>query len=87
MKKIKTLSIDLDGPSTYNLLREYFKAKLLFPRKKIEVYISNSGKGFHIEIDQELSIFDNFLIRAHFNDCPMRLRYNLQKYYMNPDES
>src|SRR3990167_8124128 len=88
MKKeeVNLIGIDLDSPSTYDFLREYCKAKSNFPRTEIKAYISNSGRGFHIEIKTKVTVIENFLWRAYFNDCTHRLRYSMQKYLIDPNE-
>ena len=83
---VDMVGIDLDSPSTYDMLREYFKAKQMFPHAEIKTYISNSGRGYHIEIKKSVTILENFLLRAYFNDCAHRLRYSMQKYLIDKND-
>lgn len=68
------LGIDLDSNNRYQLYKAYYNARYMFPDKKIEVYRSASGRGFHIKImDFTGSFEEDLMFRRMFGDCVGRL--------------
>lgn len=67
------VGIDLDSVSEFKLLKSYFNAKNMFPGKKIRLYISSGGEGYHIEI---YGVKSNLTIRRCLGDCADRMSYS-----------
>lgn len=83
-KNVRYIGIDLDTSSIFEMLRIYFLLKAKFGNK-VHVFLSPSGKGFHIKIDESVSVIEDIFIRALYNDDPYRLRYSLKRFYVSRD--
>lgn len=86
-RRVDYIGIDIDGGNVTKLLRVYFAAKKLFPKSKIEVYVSSSKAGFHIIIWKKVSVLENFYWRAMLGDDNIRISLNLKKLFANPSEN
>jgi len=67
------IGIDLDSPSQLQLLKTYFNAKHMFPDKKIEIYRSANGEGYHIIIH---GVKSTLKVREMLGDCKDRMMYS-----------
>ncbi|HDD68945.1 MAG TPA: hypothetical protein ENG61_01130 [Candidatus Korarchaeota archaeon] len=85
-RKVSYIGIDIDSPKVFDLLLIYMRARKLFPHSKIEVFISPSGRGFHLKIWKRCTILENIFYRAAVGDDPERLRLSIAKLFLNPDE-
>lgn len=80
------IGVDIDSPSTYDLLFSYLKAKKLFPNTRITVSVSPSGSGFHLIIHKKVSVLENIYYRIMLHDDPWRIILSLKKLFLNPQE-
>ncbi len=67
------VGVDLDSPSEFRLLMAYFNARYMFPDKKIRLYTSSGGEGYHIEV---YGIKSNLTVRRILGDCDDRIMYS-----------
>ncbi len=86
-KKVDYIGFDIDGGNVSKLLRLYFALKKVFPRSKIDVYVSSSRRGFHVIVRKKVSVLENLYWRALLGDDNIRISLNLRKMFSNPNES
>ncbi len=67
------LGIDLDSVSRLRLLISYFNARYMFPDKKIRVFRSSGGNGYHIEV---FGVKSTLRVRRTLGDCQDRMMYS-----------
>ena len=86
---VKRITIDLDvtdiNTTVYKLIKNYIYARLKFGKDKVKVYLTSSGRGFRIYIDEDVDVFTNLLERAVMDDDPYRIWYSLKRYAMSGD--
>jgi len=85
MKKVNRIGLDYDHTNIWKLVVNYFKIKYDHPDSKVDVYISPSGRGFHIKIHKEVSVLENLFYRAKYDDCSKRLKLAMSKLLMDKD--
>jgi len=71
------LTLDWDDITKDEMIRRLRVVRSFFPTNDIEVYLSSSGKGFHVIVyDLNVGLEESFKIREMFWDDHKRLTYD-----------